>query len=116
MGCAPRNVGTGISARIRRHHTPGSAPACVGARLPGRAHPGHGNGDGRARLPQATSARSRTASVASRVRGIVEGLKQLQAQLLHSEKLASLGQLAGGAAHELNNPLTAMLGYSELLV
>lgn len=44
-----------------------------------------------------------------------EDLKRLQAQLVHSEKLASLGQLVGGAAHELNNPLTAMLGYSELL-
>jgi signal transduction histidine kinase len=44
-----------------------------------------------------------------------EDLQLLQAQLLQSEKLASLGQLVGGAAHELNNPLTAMLGYSELL-
>jgi signal transduction histidine kinase len=44
-----------------------------------------------------------------------ENLKRLQAQLIQSEKLASLGQLVGGAAHELNNPLTAMLGYSELL-
>ena len=44
-----------------------------------------------------------------------EDLKQLQARLVQSEKLASLGQLVGGAAHELNNPLTAMLGYSELL-
>jgi signal transduction histidine kinase len=43
-------------------------------------------------------------------------LKRLQAQILQSEKLASIGQLVGGAAHELNNPITAMLGYSELLL
>jgi signal transduction histidine kinase len=44
-----------------------------------------------------------------------ENLSRLQEQLLKSEKLASLGQLIGGAAHELNNPLAAMLGYSDLL-
>ncbi len=44
-----------------------------------------------------------------------ENLSRLQAQLVQSEKLASLGQLVGGAAHELNNPLTAMVGYTELL-
>jgi len=44
-----------------------------------------------------------------------EDLRQLQARLVQSEKLASLGQLVGGAAHELNNPLTTMLGYSERL-
>jgi signal transduction histidine kinase len=45
-----------------------------------------------------------------------ENLQRLQVQLVQSEKLASLGQLVGGAAHELNNPLTAMLGYADLLV
>ena len=44
-----------------------------------------------------------------------DNLKRLQAQLLQSEKLASIGQLVGGAAHELNNPITAMLGYSDLV-
>jgi signal transduction histidine kinase len=42
-------------------------------------------------------------------------LKRLQVQITESEKLASMGQLLGGAAHELNNPITAMLGYSDLL-
>jgi signal transduction histidine kinase len=45
-----------------------------------------------------------------------DNLKRLQAQLLQTEKLASIGQLVGGAAHELNNPITAMLGYSDILL
>jgi len=45
----------------------------------------------------------------------VENLQRLQAQLVQSEKLVSLGQLAAGAAHEINNPLTAILGFSDLL-
>ncbi|HTS35697.1 MAG TPA: histidine kinase dimerization/phospho-acceptor domain-containing protein [Candidatus Solibacter sp.] len=49
-------------------------------------------------------------------RDSVDNLKHLQAQILQSEKLASIGQLVGGAAHELNNPITAMLGYSDLLL
>jgi len=44
-----------------------------------------------------------------------DSLDRLQAQILQSEKLASVTQLVGGAAHELNNPITAMLGYSDLL-
>lgn len=45
-----------------------------------------------------------------------ENLKRLQTQIVQSEKVASIGQLVGGAAHELNNPITAMLGYSDLLL
>ena len=45
----------------------------------------------------------------------VENLQRLQAQMVQTEKLVSLGQLAAGAAHEINNPLAAILGYSDLL-
>jgi signal transduction histidine kinase len=39
----------------------------------------------------------------------------LAERLLRTEKLAGLGQLAGGVAHALNNPLTAVLGFAELI-
>ncbi|HCJ65902.1 MAG TPA: hypothetical protein DHV62_00895 [Elusimicrobia bacterium] len=43
-------------------------------------------------------------------------IKQLQEQLVQSEKLAGLGQLAAGVAHELNNPLAGILGNTQLLL
>jgi signal transduction histidine kinase len=45
----------------------------------------------------------------------LENLRRLQNQLVQTEKLSSLGQLAAGAAHEINNPLTAILGYTDVL-
>lgn len=42
-------------------------------------------------------------------------LQRLQSQFVQSERMASLGRLAAGAAHEINNPLTAILGYVDVL-
>jgi len=41
--------------------------------------------------------------------------KEMQERLFQAEKLASLGELISGVAHELNNPLTSVLGYAQLL-
>jgi two-component system NtrC family sensor kinase len=44
-----------------------------------------------------------------------DNLRNAQEQLLQSEKMSAVGQLISGVAHELNNPLTAILGYAQLL-
>jgi PAS domain S-box-containing protein len=41
--------------------------------------------------------------------------KKLEQQIIQSERLAAMGQMIGGFAHELNNPLTGILGMAELL-
>jgi two-component system NtrC family sensor kinase len=44
-----------------------------------------------------------------------DDLRRTQEQLLQSEKMSAVGQLVSGVAHELNNPLTAIMGYTQLL-
>jgi len=46
----------------------------------------------------------------------LQELKMTQEQLLQSEKMVALGRLISGVAHEINNPLTAVVGYSQLLL
>jgi hypothetical protein len=45
----------------------------------------------------------------------LESLRAVQTKISQSQRMAALGRLAAGAAHEISNPLTAILGYSELL-
>jgi C4-dicarboxylate-specific signal transduction histidine kinase len=48
-------------------------------------------------------------------RRIRRELESLQGQVIQQERLAAVGQLVSGVAHEINNPLQAILGFSELL-
>jgi len=46
----------------------------------------------------------------------IEQERELHRQLIQSEKLSTMGQLVSGVAHELNNPLTGVIGFSEILM
>jgi len=46
----------------------------------------------------------------------VKALKETTAQLIQTEKIVALGELVSGIAHEINNPLTAILGYAQVLL
>lgn len=59
--------------------------------------------------------RTRTAEQLARLEAANDELRRTQDALLRSEKLASVGRLAAGLAHELGNPLTAVRGYVEIL-
>ncbi len=45
----------------------------------------------------------------------ISGQRQMESRLFHSERLAALGQMLSGIAHELTNPLTSILGYAQLV-
>lgn len=68
----------------------------------------------RASASQFFDAESKLAGVIVSVRDITTERK-LEQQIVQSERLAAMGAMIGGVAHELNNPLTSILGVSELL-
>jgi PAS domain S-box-containing protein len=91
----------------------------TGSRIFGSAEYGarHRDGSGRtmrASASQFSDADSKLAGVIISVRDITTE-KKFEHQVVQSERLAAMGAMIGGVAHELNNPLTSILGVSELL-
>ena len=59
-------------------------------------------------------AREKELEQAKEIEKAYENLKNTQAQLIHSEKMASLGELTAGIAHEIQNPLNFVNNFSEV--
>ena len=70
-------------------------------------------GDWEPRIPEEGS--KEFADLASAFNQMTVSLAQQREQIIRSEKLASVGQLAAGVAHEIGNPLAAILGYVDIL-
>jgi two-component system NtrC family sensor kinase len=90
-----------------------------GVRIFGSAEYGARHRDGswrtmRASASQLFDAEAKLGGVIVSVRDITTE-KKLEQQIVQSERLAAMGAMIGGVAHELNNPLTSILGVSELL-
>jgi PAS domain S-box-containing protein len=105
------------------HHSPELAAlyrdVSSGIRIFGSAEYGARHRDGswrtmRASASQFFDADARIGGVIVSVRDITTE-KKLEQQIVQSERLAAMGAMIGGVAHELNNPLTSILGVSELL-
>jgi PAS domain S-box-containing protein len=106
---------------------PGHSPELValyqdmaaGSRVSGSTEYGARGSDGSGRTMRASASQffdadSRLAGIIMSVRDITTE-KKFEQQVVQSERLAAMGAMIGGVAHELNNPLTSILGVSELL-
>jgi PAS domain S-box-containing protein len=85
----------------------------------GAAEYGTRHRDGSGRTMRAAG--SQLADAEGKISGVIFSLRditierKLEQQIVESERLAAMGAMIGGVAHELNNPLTSILGVSELL-
>lgn len=92
-----------------------SGEVSVGALEYRTAHKKGGWRTVRAHASPLTNAEGQIIGVVASARDVTES-KRMEQQLMQSEKLAAIGQMVSGVAHELNNPLTAILGVSDLLM
>jgi signal transduction histidine kinase len=97
----------------------GAFPRAVGVLYVDNAHSAEPFSSDALRAAQALARHAalaiENAQLFEREQHTIEELQKAQKQLLQSEKLATIGQMAAGIAHELNTPLTYMMGNLELL-
>jgi two-component system NtrC family sensor kinase len=114
----PRIIGRDLDGLLFGER-PGVGPLIRSSLESGRTATGERRTERRGRILRVSASPVPASEAQAEAVVIVEDIteqKTLEAQLLQSEKLASVGTLVSGVAHELNNPLTSIAGLSELLL
>ncbi len=104
-------IGTPILAAVVTYSIGRSIARPIGKLREGAQRLGSGDLDTRIDV----SSPDEFGALAQQFNAMTAALKEHQAKLLQSEKLASVGRLAAGVAHEINNPLGVILGYTRLM-
>jgi PAS domain S-box-containing protein len=122
LGYSPEDL-LGQRVADSQNHTPEFLAlyqeVASGSRAVGSSEFGARHRDGTWRTMRASA--SRFADTDGKAAGVIVSVrditleKRLEQQIIQSERLAAMGQMIGGFAHELNNPLTTILGRSDLL-
>ncbi len=73
-------------------------------------------GEGKLDYQIPVTAQDEIGKLAQSFNTMVNDLRNMQLQIIQMDRMSSIGQLAGGVAHEINNPLTGVLGQAQLLL
>ena len=116
MGADPTRLFPGCDLRARGPHRTGGSTLHIGCEDPGCEDDDSETSAVVARAAVVAHRGLELSRMQMRAGEALADLRSMNAHMVQAEKLASLGQIAAGVVHELNNPLTSIVAYTDYLI